>query len=159
MARDLERELIERGDNDWAPCWRPKPGETLIGTVRRYDVGQNQFGEVRTVTIEREDGTGPVSVWLSSEVLRREFERQRPKIGERVGIRFIGRHPERQYNRWAVITDREEGEPDFRPLGGERGDAEDLQPATQDPTDPFTAPRTPPHPFVRALRPTDQRGR
>lgn len=131
--RDLEKEL--RGwDGDWPPCWRPKPGDILVGRVLRYDQATTTYGDVRTVIVEKEDGTGKVSIFLSQEVLRREFERQKPKAGERIGVKFGGRHESKGYNLWALICDREETEPDFSPLGGEHGDADD-----QHDGDPFAS--------------------
>ena len=93
MGRDLEAEL-RNFDGTWPACWRPEEGETLIGVVKLYSTGQSQYGEVRTVIVEREDGSR-VSVWLSSTVLLACFQREKPKVGDRIGLRYLGKHPEK----------------------------------------------------------------
>jgi hypothetical protein len=116
--RNLERELEEL--EDWAPAWKPKPGDTLVGTLLRYDTGHTPFGPVRTATIRKADGER-VSVWLSNTVLLNEFARLKPKPGERIGLKYLGTHRERRYHRFRLLVDRPDGEPSFEPLGGETG--------------------------------------
>lgn len=123
MPRDLERELQERGDG-WPAAWNPQPGATLVGTVILYDQGHTQFGPVRTAIIEREEGSR-VSLWINSTVLLSLFERDKPKVGERIGLRYLGKHAAKGYRRYHLVVDREPGEITFTPLGGERDDPED----------------------------------
>jgi len=115
--RDLAKELDEWGE--WPPAWKPAPGEVLLGRVLRYSVGAGQYGPVRTCLLEKGDGSR-VSVWLSSCVLLSLFERERPRVGERIGLKFLGRHETKGYKKFGLIVDREEQEPDFSPLGGEK---------------------------------------
>lgn len=82
------------------------------------------YGPCRTCIVEKDDGSR-VSLWLNSTVLLGQFEREKPKVGERVGIRFLGKHPDKGYKRFTLIVDRAEPEePDFSPLGGERDTAD-----------------------------------
>lgn len=144
MARDILGELKSR-DGSYAPCWRPKDNETIVGPVVDFGVAQTAFGEVRVCTIEREDGGGRVGIFLSSEVLRREFERQKPKVGERIGVKFCGKHP-KGYKMFVLIVDRSEEEPNFAPLGGERGDdCGPNDPFTDDGAEPFGTNPYPPN--------------
>jgi hypothetical protein len=85
--RDLFQEL-EDYTGEFPPAWKPEPGDVLVGKVVRYDRGFTVYGEVRTVTIERDNGER-VAVWLSSTVLLNEFAKQKPKPGERVGERLL----------------------------------------------------------------------
>lgn len=133
--RNLEAELNE-WDGEWPAGWRPRDGETLIGTIRRYSTGQSAYGPVRTAIVERGDGSR-VSVWLSSTVLLALFQQEKPKVGERVGIKCLGKHPEKGYRRWSLIVDRPNTEPDFSPLGGE-ANAEPERPADRSVT-PYAA--------------------
>jgi hypothetical protein len=48
------------------------------------------------------------------------FAAERPRIGERVGIRYLGKHPDRNYHRFALLVDRPDAVPEFTPLGGEQ---------------------------------------
>jgi len=113
--RDLFRELNDW--SDWPPAWRPEPGDVLVGRVIRYDIGHTVYGPVRTVTIERDTGER-VAVWLSSTVLLNEFAKQKPKPGERLGLKYLGKHPELGYHRYRLLVDRDEPL-EFTPLGGE----------------------------------------
>ena len=119
MARNLEAELNE-ADTEWPPCWRPQEGETLVGTILRYSSGQTQYGPCRTAILQRADGKR-VSLWLSSVVLLSLFEREKPRPGEKVGLRYLGKHPTKNYKRFALVVDRPEAPLDFSPLGGEQG--------------------------------------
>jgi hypothetical protein len=129
MARNLEAELREE-DGTWPACWRPQEGETLVATVRKYSTGMGTYGECRTVILERPDGSR-VSLWLSSVVLLSLFEREKPRIGERIGLKFLGKHPVKGYKRFSLLVDRPEQALDFSPLGGEKQDRDD------DDDDPF----------------------
>jgi hypothetical protein len=120
--RDLERELME-WNGEWPAAWRPREGETLIGRIVRYSTGQSAYGPVHTCIVERADGSR-VSLWLSSTVLLSLFQQQRPKVGEQIGLKYCGKHPEKGYRRFHLVVDRPEQEPDFSPLGGERGEAD-----------------------------------
>lgn len=150
--RDLAKEL-EGFDGRWPASWRPKEGEMLIGRIIRYSEGPGRFGPVRTAIIERDDGTR-ASLWLSSMVLLDQFNRERPRVGERVGVKYLGKHPQKGYHRFTLVVDREEPAPDFSPLGGE----EDCAPQPLKPT-PHTTDTATPY-ADRVIRPAgSQRGR
>jgi hypothetical protein len=113
------RNLLDELENwgDWPAAWRPEAGDILVGKVVRYDRGFTPYSEVRTVTVEKDDGER-VAVWLSSTVLLNEFAKQKPKPGERVGLKYLGMHPDRGYHRYKLVVDRDEPL-EFTPLGGE----------------------------------------
>jgi len=113
--RDLLRELNEW--DEWPPAWKPEPGDILVGKVLHYDKGYTPYGEVRTCIVEQDDGER-VSLWLSTTVLLDQFKRLRPRIGERIGLKYLGKHPDLGYHRYRLIVDRDEPL-DFTPLGGE----------------------------------------
>lgn len=115
MKRDL-REMLESWDG-WPAAWRPEPGDVLVGRVAHYDVGYGAYGPVRTVIVETDAGER-VSVWLASVALLGQFAQHKPKVGERIGLKYLGKHPERGYHRYRLVVDREEPT-DFTPLGGE----------------------------------------
>ncbi len=118
--RDLEREL-DAWDGSWPASWRPREGDTLVGRIARYGTASGIYGPVRTATVERDNGEQR-TVWLSSRVLLALFDEQQPQIGERIGLKYAGRHPEKGYHRYALLVDRPDTPlPAFTPLGGERG--------------------------------------
>jgi len=118
VVRNLEAEL-EHETGEWPAAWKPQEGECVSGIVRRYSVGTGQFGSVRTCILEKANGER-VSLWLNSTVLLSLFERERPKVGEQIGIKYLGKHPDKGYKRFALLVDRDEQEPDFSPVGGEQ---------------------------------------
>ena len=115
--RDLRQELEDW--DGWPAAWQPEPGDILVGKVLRYSVGEGSFGPVHTCLIEEENTGKRWSLWLSSTVLLRLFQRERPRPGERIGLRYEGKDPEEGYHRYLLLVDREETVPDFHALGGE----------------------------------------
>ncbi len=107
MTKDLDAEL-EAWDEEYAETWRPRVGQRLVGTVRRYTEVGTEYGDTWVATIATEDGE-EWSVWLSQTVLKGAFVKLRPKVGERVGIKRLedrkgGRGA---YKNYAVVVDRE----------------------------------------------------
>jgi hypothetical protein len=96
----------------------PKPwkfdtdGPMIVGTFRGLEFGTTAYGQCPVVTLELEDGTER-SVWCFHTVLRNEMKRSQPKLGERVGILYLGKiHPEggAEYVGYRVKVDREDGD-------------------------------------------------
>jgi hypothetical protein len=106
--------------NGWPEAWRPEPGDILVGIIDGYDVGHTAYGPVRTVLLTQDTG-GRVSVWLSSTVLLNLFEQHKPKPGERIGLKYLGKDENKGYHRYRLVVDRPGT--DFTPLGGERDEA------------------------------------
>jgi len=120
--RDLAQEMDDF--EDWPPSWKPDVGEALVGNVISYDRGFTQYGDVRTVIIKDEETGERKSLWLNTKVLLDLFNRLKPKPGERIGLKYLGKEETKGYHRYHMIVDRPETL-DFSPLGGE---AEDRQP-------------------------------
>ena len=103
----------------YPPAWKPQAGEVLVGTVTGYDIGESSFGRVHTCMIETEEGKR-FSLWLSSKVLLSQFQKYRPKVGERIGLKYQGRDEAKGYHRYRLVVDRPEtAAPTFDELGGE----------------------------------------
>jgi hypothetical protein len=86
--------------------WKPRPRDTLVGQVLIYDLFEGRFGTAHTVLI-REVISGKIwRVWRTTTVLMQEFRRYKPRIGEAIGIRYHGRHPEKSYHRFKMWVDR-----------------------------------------------------
>ena len=88
-------------------------GQVLSGTVAGLDVGTTYEGDrVRIVVIDPDDGNPPCSVWLLHDAMRSQMNRIRPRIGERLAIRYNGKimsRNERPYHSYTVVSDREAG--------------------------------------------------
>lgn len=86
----------------------------LVGEIVRYETGMTEYGEAPIVVVANEDNGELLSVWLLHQVLLSEFQKLKPKPGERVGIKRLADDPERRYRRYAVRVDREDaGVPDL----------------------------------------------
>jgi hypothetical protein len=107
----------------WPEAWRPQPGDILVGFIDGYDVGYTSYGEVRTVIVTREETNQKVSVWLSSTVLLNLFQKHKPRPGERIGLKYLGKDREKGYHRYRLVVDRPEPL-ELTPLGGEEVESE-----------------------------------
>ena len=115
--RDLARELADW--QGWPAAWIPEPNAVLVGVVEHYDEGFSHYGPVRTVIVRDEQTGERVSVWLSSTVLLNLFEARKPKIGERIGLKYLGKDVHKGYHRYHLVVERKA---EFTPLGGEERD-------------------------------------
>jgi hypothetical protein len=99
-------ERLERWD-DFPPAWRPIPGEILVGTVEGYDTWEGKYGPVKVAILRDRASDSLVSVYLGATVLYEEFRKCRPRPGEAVGIRYLGKDDERGYHKYKVMVERE----------------------------------------------------
>ncbi len=113
--------LDDRLDADYAPAWRPNPGEKVIGTVTALDVREGTYGAYPIVTLDT--GNSEVAVHCFHEVLANELAKIAPKIGDRVGIKDVGKHPERGYHVYKVRRDGGGDEFAWNRFGGDTGEA------------------------------------
>ena len=97
MTNDLETQL----DRDYAPAWRPEPGDSFIGTVVELSEREGNYGSYPIVTMRSASGEER-AVHAFHEVLASEFARVAPKIGDELGIKYLGMHAERGYHRYRV---------------------------------------------------------
>ena len=89
------RERMYDDDGSFPDMWDPQPDQMLVGEVLGYTDTETKYGPCQIAQIE-EDGTGDVfSVFLSRSVLKNEFERQAPRVGDVVGIKYFGKRPTR----------------------------------------------------------------
>src|SRR5262245_26201741 len=88
---DPADELEQRLDAEYAPAWRPEPGDKLIGAVTAIRTWTGPFGTYPIVVIEPADGSPPVSVHAFRQVLASQLAEIRPMIGELIGVKYEGR--------------------------------------------------------------------
>jgi hypothetical protein len=99
---------ILEGWDESPPAWKPVPGEVLVGTVEAYDTYVGKYGESKVCILRDQAEDALISVYLSPTVLLGEFKKLRPKIGEKVGIRYLGKaEGDDGYHRFKVVVDRE----------------------------------------------------
>ncbi len=111
MQKVLQQDPLDR---DYAPGWRPQPGEKVRGKL--VDLASRERddafggGQYAILTIELDesarikDGTVDdfVAIHALHEVLERELARIRPKLGDELGILYQGKHADRGYHKYRV---------------------------------------------------------
>jgi hypothetical protein len=80
--------ISDRLDKEYAPAWRPEPGDKLVGVV--VEVGENDagWGDYPVVTVMDDDGN-EAAVHAFHTVLRNELTAA--VVGDRVGIIYKGK--------------------------------------------------------------------
>lgn len=128
MGVDQLIERLEQWDK-WPAAWDPEaPGEIIAGKVLEYAQGDSPYGPCHVVILDmqrRQLGgrkaahPARLAVWLSKEVLVREFKQQRPQLGELIAIKYVGPpDQETAYHQYKLLVDRA-GQTELQPLGGE----------------------------------------
>jgi hypothetical protein len=105
---------------DYAPAWRPEPGGMLIGVVTALSEREGAYGVYPIVTVRQDDGTDHAF----HDVARAKLARAKPKVGERIGIKYLGKRDRQSgqpYHDYKVEVDRPDGDVDWGKYG-EGGD-------------------------------------
>jgi hypothetical protein len=138
MGVEQLMQRLEQWDK-WPAAWDPEaPGEIIAGKVLEYTTGESPYGRCHVVVMDvqgRQIGGRKTShparlaVWLSKEVLFREFRKQRPQVGELIALKYVG-PPDKDnaYHQYKLIVDRIEQASELEPLGGERDEGEGRPP-------------------------------
>jgi len=102
---DPLKELDEAGE--FPPIWSPEEGEKIQGTIRRYsDTELEKSGHTWICAIQT-SASEVLSVFLSPTVLKSEFAKKKPKVGERIIIKFLGTPKGKAYKKFVVsLPDR-----------------------------------------------------
>jgi hypothetical protein len=105
QRRGLEDRLREQR----AETWKPEPGGLVIGTLDevRWLVSSYDGRDYPLLVIHAEPDGRAVGVHVLHQVLRDELRAQKPRIGERIGIRYLGRVDNR-YEGYKLAVDRAE---------------------------------------------------
>jgi hypothetical protein len=106
LAQELDR------DQEFPVAWKPREGDQIIGTIERYSTGTSSLtgDPVNICWIQTEDGDR-YSIWLNNAVLISKFKDKQPKPGETIGVRYLGKHPTKNYKMFRLVVDREQQHP------------------------------------------------
>lgn len=85
----LEAEMDSDDFRGAAPAWKPEPDEFVAGTILSIWEATGEYGSSPAMTLSQRDGT-EVTVYCSATVLRNQFERAKPSVGDTVGIKYLG---------------------------------------------------------------------
>lgn len=132
-----QRRNEEKQDSD--PVWRPEVGDRLIGEITSHEEVDTKYGKRDVLrvdgTAKSEDGNRKdmFTVFITT-VLRSELKEKQPEIGDRIGIERLRDWKGKQYKRFAVEVEAQNGSPDQ----GSNGQAQTEQESEQvDPDIPF----------------------
>jgi hypothetical protein len=108
-STDAFEQSLEQA-TEHAPAWRfEDDGATIIGEVvsfSEYDAG---WGAYPIITLRLSDGSER-ALHAQREVLQQELAKARPRIGERIGVKWLGQAEGKTYHRYLLRVDRPEGD-------------------------------------------------
>ena len=116
MSNGTARSLEDRLDST-AEAWRPEAGDKIVGTVVDVDSRDGEFGLYPIVTVQTDTGDER-AVHAFHTVLKREFAKRQPRPGERIGIKYLGKH-ERGYEAYRIVWAEVAAAPDWSAIGVE----------------------------------------
>lgn len=96
----LEDEL----NQEFAPAWRPDPGDTIIGRVVDLQQRTGDWDPYWVVTLELDDGERE-AVHAFHFVLAEELRKIRPQVGHRIAIKYLGKPDGKRYENYRVATE------------------------------------------------------
>lgn len=99
-TRSLEERLALPTD------WSPELGDTLIGTIVDIYKRDGKFGPYPVIVVLIDSGE-LFAFHASRMVAKDELARQRPQIGERIGIGYHGKPAGKSYESYRIIVERD----------------------------------------------------
>lgn len=110
--------LDEQGE--YPSAWIPEVGDCIAGVVRRYSQAELKKVGLSWLCTVQTDDTTVQTIFLTNSVLKSEFARLKPKIGERISIRYLGIPANKEYHKYVVRCPGREDDlvPDWDDLGG-----------------------------------------
>jgi len=100
MGKSLQDRLQAKTET-----WKPKPGDTLIGTLLEITERESEFGVYPLLIVETEDGD-EIVFHAFHTVAKNELGRLAPSVGDQIGIIYGGKDEDRKYEKYRVVLDR-----------------------------------------------------
>lgn len=108
---DRVARLRDQASKDYPRAWSREEEPEVVGFFVRLEEGKTAFGPAKIVILADAATGEERSVWLLHHVLRGEFAKLRPAVGELVLVRYLGkRTPDgggQDYEAFRVLVDRE----------------------------------------------------
>ncbi len=118
----MSAELQGRLDAELPPAVILEEGESFIGTYLRLEQGHAEYRGPVWVAIFATDQGEERALWLLHQALLNSLKRLRPKPGDRVGVKCLGRRRSQagtNYVDWRAAIDRSASWDDVDPGDGE----------------------------------------
>jgi hypothetical protein len=113
VGRSLE-DRLEANAEPWKP--NVNDNDTVVGTVIDVDSRTTEFGMYPIVTVATDAGD-EVAVHAFHTVLKNEFAKRPPQLGERLGIKYLGKHA-KGYEAYRIVWEKTPA-PDWNRIGAE----------------------------------------
>jgi len=81
------REKLDRESEPYPEAWMPGPGGELFGIFEGFRSGKTNRGESHPIALVRDEAGELHAVWMFHKVMRAEFEKANPHVGESILIR------------------------------------------------------------------------
>lgn len=81
--------LNDDHEPEYAPAWRPQPGEGIEGTVVAVSQREGGYGSYPVLTLDTSDGE--LAVHAFHAVLRNELAEYAPEVGDALAIVYQGK--------------------------------------------------------------------
>lgn len=98
--------MEDRLDKGFAQGWRPEVGDKITGTITEISEMESQFGGTYPIVVVATDNGDEVAVHAFHTVLKANIARQRPQVGDRIGIKYFGRDEHKGYENYRVVVER-----------------------------------------------------
>jgi hypothetical protein len=136
--------IEDRLDASFAPAWRPDVDDRLIGEVVALSERDGGYGSYPILTIRRDSGE-ELAVHAMHQVLSSQLAELRPKVGDRIAIKYLGKIANKagngSYHGYRAVSDAATGGVDWGKYGGDEPDGgSDLPSDLGDPGDFAAAP-------------------
>lgn len=116
-AQSLEDQLAEleaaAASEDFrgaAPAWKPdKEGAFIAGTVMSIFESEGDYGPSNAMVIRKRDGEEQ-TIYCSQTVLRNQFDRLKPQVGDLVAVKYVGEKSgknDRKYKDYVMRVERQ----------------------------------------------------
>lgn len=106
-----DQAVMDQLDAQGARGWKPDEGDTIVGSIQKISASTpSKYGIYPIVLVMTEDGE-LVNLHCFHNVLRNRLLEQRPKVGERIAVKYVGREQgknfdEPYYSYSVVMPDR-----------------------------------------------------
>ena len=110
--RQAMRERVKAASGGFPPAWKPEPEDLLEGALVRYEhfTGNTKATPCDVAIIADTATEAEVAVFIRNAILVDCFKRLRPRPGEFVFLRFLGKSTTSRANLWVLDVDRDPDE-------------------------------------------------
>jgi len=100
-------DLDERLEAQTEP-WMPEPGDKIVGRIVELSTLESQYGEYPLIIVATDDGR-EFAIHCFRTVLKNEVAKKRPQIGDRIGVKYFGKQPDKDFHGYKLVLERGAG--------------------------------------------------